>query len=69
MWDEQGPSLVVCSSSKPRSLLKHVIHLTHVNVWESMGKPCSCMQFIKIYYKSCKNPYQVLQVTCAASVQ
>ena len=23
------------------------IHLTHVNVWESMGKSCSCMQFIK----------------------
>ena len=41
-----------------------------------MGKPCSCMQFIKsriCYYKSCENPYQycksrenpyqVLQVT------
>ena len=40
------------------------------NVWESMGKPCSCTQFIKslfFYYKSCKNPYQVLQVTCATS--
>ena len=24
-----------------------IIRLTHVNVWESMGKPCSCMQFIK----------------------
>ena len=24
-----------------------IICLTHVNVWESMGKPCSCMQFIK----------------------
>ena len=24
-----------------------IIHLTHTNVWESMGKPCSCMQFIK----------------------
>ena len=23
------------------------ISLTHANVWESMGKPCSCMQFIK----------------------
>ena len=35
-----------------------------------MGKPCSCTQFIKsriFYYKSRKNPYQVLQVTCAAS--
>ena len=57
-----------------------IIRLTHANVWESMGKPCSCTQFIKsriLYYKSrenpyqyCKsreNPYQVLQVTCAAS--
>ena len=53
-----------------------IIRLTHTNVWESMGKPCSCTQFIKshiFYYKSrknpyqcCKsrqNPYQVLQVT------
>ena len=23
------------------------IHLTHANVWESVGKPCSCTQFIK----------------------
>ena len=47
-----------------------IIHLTHTNVWESMGKPCSCTQFIKsriFYYKSRENPYQVLQVTCAAS--
>ena len=37
------------------------------NVWESIGKPCSCMQFKKsrfLYYKSCKDPYLVLQVTC-----
>ena len=45
-----------------------------------MGKPCSCMQFIKSrifyckscenpyqHYKSRENPYQVLQVTRAAS--
>ena len=57
-----------------------IIRLTHANVWESMGKPCSCMQFIKSrifycksrenpyqYYKSRENPYQVLQVTRAAS--
>ena len=30
-----------------------------------MGKPYSCAQFIKS--KSRENPYQVLQVTCAAS--
>ena len=42
------------------------IRLTQANVWESMGKPCSCMQFIKsrvFNYKSRKNPYLVLQVT------
>ena len=57
-----------------------IIHLTWVNVWESMGKPFSCTQFIKSrifykklcekpyqYYKSCENPYQVLQVMHAAS--
>ena len=57
-----------------------IIRLTHANVWESMGKPCSCTQFIKsriFYSKSRENPYQycksrvnlyqVLQVTCAAS--
>ena len=46
-----------------------IIHLTHANVWESMGKPCSCTRFIKscILYKSCENPYQVLPVTCTVS--
>ena len=56
-----------------------IICLTHANVWESMGKLCSCMQFIKSricnkshenpyqYSKSHENLYQVLQVTCAAS--
>ena len=57
-----------------------IIHLTHVDVWGSMGKPCSCMQFIKSrifhyksrenlyqYYKSRKNLYQVLQVMRTAS--
>ena len=37
---------------------------------DSVGKPYSCMQFIKsriFYYKSHENPYQVLQVTCAMS--
>ena len=58
-----------------------IIRLTHANVWESVGKPCNCIQFIKsiffllqvmrkfvsVYYKSRGNSYQVLQVTCAAS--
>ena len=58
----------------------NIYYITHVNAWESMGKPCSCMQFIKShtfycklrensyqYYKSRENPYQVLQVTHAVS--
>ena len=43
------------------------IRLTHVNVWEWMGKPCSCIQFNKCRYFYCKprkNPYQCyIQVT------
>ena len=53
-----------------RDITIYHIRLTHTNVWESMGKPCSYMQFIKshiFYCKSRENPYQVLQVTCAAS--
>ena len=40
---------------------KFIIRLSHANVWESMGKPCSCMQFTKsriFYCKSRENPYQ-----------
>ena len=47
-----------------------IIRLTHVNVWESMGKPCSCTYFIKSrisYCKSHENLYQVLQVMHNAS--
>ena len=53
-----------------------IIRLTHANVWESMGKPCSCVQFIKNrifycksrenpyqYYKSCENPYRDITIT------
>ena len=41
---------------------------THANVWESMGKPSSCTQFISIasHARIC---YQVLKVTCTASVK
>ena len=69
------PEHFVTSSPVYNSDLSY-IYLTHANVWESMGKPCSYTQFIKshiFYYKSCenpyqycksrKNPYQVLQVT------
>ena len=59
--------------------VQFIIRLTHTNVWEPMGKPCSCTQFIKsciFYSKSRENPYQycksrenlyqILQVMCAA---
>ena len=44
-------------------LFQHTImHLTPTNIWESMGKPCSCTQFIKshifylrIYTRYCKS--------------
>ena len=76
---------VACTASECAMKLKVcvikiiIIHLTYANtcIWESMGKPCSCTQFLKsriFYYKSCENPYQyckspcqVLQVTCTAS--
>ena len=48
------------------SMINVIICLTHANVWHSMGKPCTCTQFIKsriFYYKSHENPYQALQVT------
>ena len=38
-----------------------IVCLTYANVWESMGKPCSCTQFIQsciFYCKSHENPYQ-----------
>ena len=56
-----------------------IIRLTHANVWESMKKPCRCMQFIKailfatsharirISTTSHKNPYYVLNVMCVMS--
>ena len=59
----------------------NIIRLTHTNVWRSMGKPCSCMQFIEAalfgklldnlyqYYKSCENLYQVLQFTQESVLQ
>ena len=46
-----------------------IIRLTHANVWESMGKLCSCTQFIKSCFASRAriHNYQVLLVTCTAS--
>ena len=43
-----------------RALLQIIIRLTHANVWESMGNPYSCTQFLKshnFYYKSHENLY------------
>ena len=49
-----------------------IICPTHVSVWESIGKACTCtraryMKNCIFYYKSHENPYQVLQVTWDAS--
>ena len=55
--------------------MEFIIHQIHVDVWETIWKPCSCMQFkgrifyYKVrenqyqYYKSRENLYQVLHVT------
>ena len=53
--------IVLKSDTQARYVKFIIIRLTHANVWESMGKPCSCMQFIKsriFYCKSRENPYQ-----------
>ena len=44
-----------------RLLVRFTICLTHTNLWELMGKPWSCMQFIKsciVFYMSHENLYQ-----------
>ena len=46
------------------------VYVTQMDVWESMGKLCSCMQFIEsriFKCNLCDNLYQVLQVMCTAS--
>ena len=43
-----------------------IIRLTHVNVWESIGKPCSCIQFLKKLYfllQVTRESVSVLQIT------
>ena len=50
----------VCEKTLGCHKLDFIMPLTHANVWESVEKPCSCVQFLKsdFYYKSCENPYQ-----------
>ena len=58
----QAIAVMICVF-KLRGNGKFIVCLTRANVCESMGKPCSCRQFIKsrlFYYKSRENPYQVL---------
>ena len=47
-------------------ILMFITRLTHTNVWETIGKPCSCTQFISciLHYKSRENPHQVLKIAC-----
>ena len=39
---------VIMLGSKPE--VTYFIRLTRMIIWESMGKPCSCMQFIKAVF-------------------
>ena len=39
------------------TISKFIVHLTPGNVWESMGKPCSCTQYFCFQYKSHETPY------------
>ena len=46
-----------------------IIHLTRTKVWESMGKPCSCMWFIQnhiFYYKLRDHflPWFLMNLSC-----
>ena len=41
--------------------------LTQVNVWEAMGKPCSCVQFIKSRIFYCKSRAICIRYHRAAS--
>ena len=44
-----------------------IIRLTHANVWKSMGKSYSCMQFIKSHILVMWESLSVLQITCTMS--
>ena len=35
-----------------------IIRLTHADIWESMGKPCSCMHLKKNNIFFAESPYQ-----------
>ena len=52
-WTEQissdiysGDALGHLTSPRHKHNVMFIISLTHMNVWESMGKPCSCIQFV-----------------------
>ena len=54
------------AQARPPMINHLIIRLTHANVWESMGKPCSCMQFIKsriFLLQVTRESISVLQVT------
>ena len=42
-----------------------IIGLTHMNVWESVGKPYSCMEYLYLLLQVTQEPIAVLQIMCA----
>ena len=67
LWMQNVP----CHQHELRIVLRNavhiiIIHLTHKNVLKSIGKPCSCVQYIYkshvFYCKSHQKPYHLLQV-------
>ena len=50
---------------KRMSVSTTIIRLTHTNILSQLGLAAACSLYN--YYKSHENPYQILQVICAAS--
>ena len=42
-----------------------IVGLTHMNVWESVGKPYSCMEYLYLLLQVTREPIAVLQIMCA----
>ena len=51
----------------PINVSSHVILIITYQIRDCMGVNGKALQLHAVYIKSCKNPYQVLQVTCPGS--
>ena len=72
VWESMGESLVAaCSLYKwdkldlPINVSSHVILIITYRTRDCMGVNGKALQLHAVYIKSCKNPYQVLPVTCS----